>query len=123
MAHERFQLHTIQAFRKDIEYFPAFEIMMDELRDYRFYAEDMLHPSPVAVDHVWRKFMDVYFNKETIEFIDNWSKIRKALAHKPFNPQSEKHQKFILKTIKRLKEFSNKVDVKEEVKFLKSQLK
>lgn len=106
-----------------IEYFPAFEIMMDELRDYRFYAEDMLHPSQVAIDYVWRRFMDAYFEKETMEFIHSWSKIRKAMAHKPFNPDSEKHQKFILKTIEHLNEFSNKVDINEELTFLKTQLK
>ncbi len=106
-----------------VEYFPAFEIMMDELRDYRFYAEDMLHPNQVAVDHIWQKFMEVYFDDDTKDFIRSWSKMIKAMAHRPFNPDSDEHQKFIVKTIDQLNEFSNRIDVKEELKLLKSQLK
>jgi hypothetical protein len=105
-----------------VEYFPAFEIMMDELRDYRFYAEDMLHPNQVAVDHIWQKFMHVYFDDATMDFISTWSKIRKAIAHRPFNPKSAGHQLFIKKTIDQLNEFSNKIDISEELELLKSQL-
>jgi hypothetical protein len=104
------------------EYFPAFEIMMDELRDYRFYAEDMLHPNQVAIDHIWGRFMEVYFDNETKEFIQKWSKIRKALSHKPFNPESKEHQKFLIKTIDQLHEFSDRINIENELKLLKSQL-
>jgi len=106
----------------NVEYFPAYEIMMDELRDYRFYAEDMLHPNQVAVDHIWNCFGEVYFNNVTKDFINSWLKIRKAIAHRPFNPRSDQHQKFIRKTIKQLNEFSSMVDINEELKLLKSQL-
>lgn len=104
------------------EYFPAFEIMMDELRDYRFYAEDMLHPNQVAIDHIWGRFMEVYFDCDTKEFIQKWSKIRKALSHKPFNPESKEHQKFLIKTINQLREFSDRINIENELKLLKSQL-
>lgn len=106
----------------DVEYFPAFEIMMDELRDYRFYADDMLHPSPVATDYIWQKFQDVYFDDKQKQFILKWDKIRLALAHKPFNHESEQHQLFIHKTIGLLKEFKDEVDINPELKLLKSQL-
>jgi hypothetical protein len=105
-----------------IDYFPAFEIMMDELRDYRFYAEDMLHPNQVAADHIWHKFMDVYFDEETRTFISGWEKIRKSMAHRPFNPKSKEHQIFIKKTIEQLNEFSNMIDISKELQVLKSQL-
>lgn len=106
----------------NVEYFPAFEIMMDELRDYRFYAEDMLHPSQVASDYIWQKFQDVYFDDKQKQFILKWDKIRLALAHKPFNKESEQHQLFIHKTISLLKEFKDEVDINPEFKLLKSQL-
>ncbi len=106
----------------DVEYFPAFEIMMDELRDYRFYAEDMLHPSPVASDYIWQKFQDVYFDDTQKQFILKWDKMHSALAHKPFNIESKQHQLFIHKTIGLLKEFKDEVDINPELKFLESQL-
>lgn len=105
-----------------VDYFPAFEIMMDELRDYRFYAEDMLHPNQVAIDHIWHKFMDVYFDEVTRTFISGWQKIRKSMAHRPFNAKSKEHQAFIKKTIEQLNEFSNMVDISQELQLLKSQL-
>jgi hypothetical protein len=106
----------------DVEYFPAFEIMMDELRDYRFYTEDMLHPNSVATDYIWQKFQDVYFDDRQKQFIVKWDKVRKSLAHKPFNKESEQHQLFIQKTISLLKEFKDEVDIYPELKLLKSQL-
>ena len=106
----------------DVEYFPAFEIMIDELRDYRFYAEDMLHPTSVATDYIWRKFQDSYFNLEQKQFILKWEKVRKAIAHKPFNADSEQHQLFIQKTIKLLDEFKGIADTTPELKLLKEQL-
>ncbi len=79
----------------DAEYFPAYEIMMDELRDYRFYNEDMLHPNKVAIDYIWNRFSDTYFSKETQKINLEIEVIQKGLEHKPFNSQTESHQKFI----------------------------
>jgi hypothetical protein len=89
-------------------YFPSYEIMMDELRDYRFYAGDMLHPSDLAVEYIWEKFSHAFFEKKTLGLIDEWMKIRQALEHKPFNPDSEQHKKFLAQTEVKLKEFLNK---------------
>lgn len=75
-------------------YFPSYEIMMDELRDYRFYAEDMLHPNQTAIDYIWMKFSENYINETEFETMQHVSEIQKALNHRPFNPNSESHLKF-----------------------------
>lgn len=75
-------------------YFPSFEIMMDELRDYRFYAEDMLHPNNTAIEIIWRKFSEVWIATETNSLQKEISSIQSGLLHRPFNPQSEGHHQF-----------------------------
>jgi GSCFA family len=75
-------------------YFPSYEIMIDELRDYRFYAQDMLHPSQVAIDYIWVRFFENYINEKEFVTMQEVCDIQKALHHKPFNPDSESHQKF-----------------------------
>lgn len=81
-----------------IDYFPAYEIINDELRDYRFYQEDMLHPSQQAVEYIWQRFGEVYFGEQTKKFLQEWKPIKKALAHRPFNPQSEEYRLFLENT-------------------------
>jgi lysophospholipase L1-like esterase len=78
-------------------YFPSYEIMMDELRDYRFYTEDMLHPNQVAIDFIWHKFSENYISDESISLMQEISEIQKSLRHRSFNPESEQHQKFLAK--------------------------
>lgn len=75
-------------------YFPSFEIMMDELRDYRFYAEDMLHPNKTAIEIIWEKFSQVWIASETESIQKEISSIQSGLLHRPFNPQSEEHHQF-----------------------------
>lgn len=105
-----------------VQYFPSYELMMDDLRDYRFYQPDMIHPNEVAIDYIWLKFMDAYFDAETGDFIKQWNQILKALAHKPFFPGSSTHQHFIRETIRKLKTFENRIDIREELLTLESQL-
>jgi hypothetical protein len=76
-------------------YFPAYEIVLDELRDYRFFNDDLVHPTHLAVNYVWEKFSASYFSKETIALMSNIQKIKQAATHKPFDFNSEKHQQFI----------------------------
>ncbi|WP_040280793.1 GSCFA domain-containing protein [Psychroserpens damuponensis] len=76
-------------------YFPSYEIMMDELRDYRFYNEDMLHPNTTAVTCIWERFVDVYMSEDTKTTLKLVADIQKGLSHKPFNPQSKAHQNFL----------------------------
>jgi hypothetical protein len=113
--------HIAKSFHS-ISYFPAFEIMMDDLRDYRFYADDMLHPNTVATDYIWQKFTDTYFDEDTKLFVREWGEVLKALRHRPFQPSSNEHQRFILKTIERVKEFSTLVNVENELHQLTAQL-
>ena len=82
---------------ESISYFPAYEIMNDELRDYRFYQPDMLHPSEQAVDYIYERFAETYFSEEAKEMVREWQPIKAALAHRPFNPDSEEHKAFLAK--------------------------
>jgi hypothetical protein len=79
----------------NVVYFPSYEIMMDELRDYRFYNEDMLHPSQAAVNYIWRRFVDTWLSSSARETLNRVNEIQTGLAHKPFNPKSVAHQKFL----------------------------
>lgn len=82
-----------------VEYFPAYEIVNDELRDYRFYCEDMLHPSDQAVEYIWQRFGDTYFSEHTLSFLEEWHPVKAALGHRPFNADSEEHKEFLRKTM------------------------
>ena len=90
-------------------YFPSYEIMMDELRDYRFYAEDMLHPNQVAIDYIWERFSETTISSEANLIMTEVESIQRDLSHRPFNPNSESHLKFLnqleLKISKLKKEF------------------
>ncbi|MCL1943089.1 MAG: GSCFA domain-containing protein [Candidatus Azobacteroides sp.] len=88
---------TLQHAYENVHYFPSYEIVMDELRDYRFYAEDMNHISDVAVSYIRDRFFESLLSSEAKEFIEQWTKIRKALNHVPFNAESEQYKLFIRK--------------------------
>ncbi len=75
-------------------YFPAYEIVMDELRDYRFYGDDLLHPSTMAIDYIWHRFRVSSISEAVASVLDEVDVIQKSLMHKPFNPTSQGHQKF-----------------------------
>ena len=82
---------------KSAIYFPSYEIMMDELRDYRFYAEDMIHPNSVAIDYIWQRFSETSISEESHSIMKEVETIQKGLAHRPFNPNSASHQQFLSK--------------------------
>tara|TARA_B100000809_G_scaffold266826_1_gene331956 strand:- start:820 stop:1785 length:966 start_codon:yes stop_codon:yes gene_type:complete len=99
-------------------YFPAYELVIDELRDYRFYKDDLVHPTNLAVNYVWEKFVDCYFDDDTQGLIDAIQKIKLAANHKPFNFESKEHQLFIVKQISLMNDLSKKhdfLDFKAEV--------
>ena len=93
-AHLIAGLHDVVEPRKNIHYFPVYEIMMDELRDYRFYSEDLLHPNTTAISVIWEKFNEVWIASETREIQKEIAVIQAGLSHKPFHPESEAHQLF-----------------------------
>ena len=88
-------------------YFPSYEIMMDELRDYRFYAEDMLHPNQVAIDYIWKRFKETTISETVFAVMDEVEGIQKSLSHKPFNPDSESHLKFESKVREKITKLEN----------------
>ena len=91
-----------------VYYFPAYEIVNDELRDYRFYAPDMLHPSQQAVDYIWERFVDIVFSDSAREYLREWKPIKEALAHRPFNPDSDAYRSFLARTMEQKKCLSDK---------------
>ena len=94
-AHLISAIHQVVEPRNNIFYFPSYELMMDELRDYRFYKDDMIHPNQLAINYIWDKFKSVWISDESQKTMDKVEEIQKGLAHKPFNPRSEKHQEFL----------------------------
>lgn len=107
-------------------YFPAYEMVMDELRDYRFYAEDMAHPSKQAVDYVWERFVEHCTDEASHAFMAEWSKVCRALEHRPFQPESEKYHEFVrqnLLKITALKEKFPYLEVQNEIDLCHTLLK
>ena len=90
------------------EYFPAYEIVNDELRDYRFYAADMLHPSEQAVEYIYERFSETYFSSETFAFLKEWQPLRRALAHRPFDAESEEYKRFIEETKTKVRQLAER---------------
>jgi hypothetical protein len=98
-AHLLSAIHEVINIKKNIHYFPSYEIMLDDLRDYRFYDEDMLHPNAMAISYIWDKFRNSWMSEKTIKLSNKVESLQKSLAHRPFNPDSEQYQAF-LKNIK-----------------------
>ena len=94
-AHLITALHTSISHLPTSMYFPSFEIQMDELRDYRFYAQDMLHPNSVAIDYIWERFCECTVAEEANPIMQEVASIQKGMAHRPFHPQSISHTKFL----------------------------
>lgn len=96
-AHLITSIHNFISERTELGcyYFPSYEIMMDELRDYRFYSEDMLHPNTTAVNYIWEKFQQVWISEVALKTMAEIDAIQKGMAHRPFNLNSEAHNKFL----------------------------
>lgn len=91
-----------------LSYFPAYEIVNDELRDYRFYAEDMIHPSDQAVEYIWERLVDTYFSDDAKHYLEEWRPLKEALGHRPFNAESEEYRLFMQKTREKIAALSKK---------------
>ena len=90
------------------DYFPSYEIMMDELRDYRYYATDMIHPSDMAIDYIFERFTETYLTDEAIRTAEEIKKIKKSLSHHPLHPDSEEYQKFQQKLSRQITSINQK---------------
>ena len=106
-----------------VSYFPAYEIMMDELRDYRFYKSDLIHPTEEAEDYIWQKWQKAIFPESTREKVAEIQKIRLDLAHRPFNPETDAHRKFLQNLLAKLERLETEFDFSEEIKKISEGLK
>jgi GSCFA family len=118
----RLACHYLQEKYENIIYFPAYEIVNDDLRDYRFYTEDMLHITAQAENYIWEKFTDAFMPESTLSVMNQWNYIQKKLNHKPYNPASESHQKFLKQTLKDLEQMQNYMNLENEIKLVKEQI-
>ena len=117
-------IHQLSS-RKAISYFPSYEMVIDDLRDYRFYKEDMLHPNNVAIDYVWSRFESAFFSTETIKLNKEIFKITAAKKHRPFNSAGDDHQHFLrmqLKNINAIKMKNPIINFDKEIGFFEKQL-
>ena len=100
---------SLELTKKNKNYFPSYEIMMDELRDYRFYSEDMLHPNQTAIDYIWIQFFENYVSESVFGLMNEICSIQKGLQHRPFNPNTESHQKFVLTLEEKMKRINERL--------------
>ncbi|GAB6011687.1 GSCFA domain-containing protein [Viscerimonas tarda] len=121
-------LLAIDEIQKQFEncyYFPSYELVLDDLRDYRFYAEDMVHPNALAEAYIWEAFAKAFFDSDTAQVIKAWSNLKQAINHRPFNPGTAVHQQFLRQTLLKFNSFQQKYpyfELGNEKKFLEDQL-
>lgn len=114
--------HKLTRRFENVEYFPAYEIMMDDLRDYRFYDQDMIHPSPAAVDYIWEKFGERYFSADTEKLAAKCRDLTRALSHRPFDASSNDYRGFLEKTLALAKEVGSSTNVADDIRDIESRL-
>jgi len=113
-------IHNIIKHFKCTSYFPAYEIMMDDLRDYRFYADDFLHPNTQAINYIWDKFKSSYIKNSTLQISNQIKKFIIAKNHIPFNPNTKAHKKFLKKNLDNINKFIKQnpyIDLEKEKKY------
>lgn len=109
----------------NVFYFPSYEIVLDELRDYRFYAEDMIHPNEIAIRYICQVFVDTYFSVETKDINNQYVNISKAINHRAFNPNTELHKQFLRQTLLNIEKLRNKYpffDLEKEMQLINEKL-
>ena len=105
-----------------VHYFPSYEIMIDELRDYRFYKTDLIHPTAQAEDYIWEKWKNALFNPDSKKLLEQISQVKMDLSHRPMNPKSESHRKFLSNLLQKLERLNSEFDFSKEISSVKSQL-
>lgn len=118
----RLACHMLQEKFDNVEYFPAYELLLDDLRDYRFYKEDMIHPSAEAEEYIWEHFITQYGSPEYKAFMAKWKVIQSAMQHKPFHPQTKANQQFLKETLRKIEELKSQVNVDHEVALIRQQI-
>ncbi len=110
-----YAVHEIDKQFEAVQYFPSYELLLDDLRDYRFFADDMLHPSNKAEEYIWNKFIQTYVSEQDRALMAEWYKIRQGLQHRPFQIKSNAYDKFITNLSIKLKHFEGIVDISSEL--------
>lgn len=118
----RVACHYLSELLPDVTYFPAYELLLDDLRDYRFYASDMLHPSEVAENYVWERFTRTYFDAAFGRFKKELESLRLALGHRPLYAGAPEHRQFLEATLERLRKISSQADVRMELLHVEREL-
>ena len=98
----------VEKYPRLTSYFPSYELMMDELRDYRFYADDLLHPSKVAVDYIWERFCEAYLGNDVIDDLKEFEAIHRDIHHRPYHPSSASYKHFLMQTLLKIKRLKAK---------------
>ncbi len=115
--------HELTVWHNGVHYFPAYELMMDDLRDYRFYEADMIHPNTQAHDYIFSKFAESAFDTDLRGFMTEWAQIRQSLAHRPlYGDDSPAHRLFLSKLLTRLETLSERVNVSAELTVVRGRL-
>ncbi|WP_234795184.1 GSCFA domain-containing protein [Hymenobacter arizonensis] len=119
----RVATHIVSDLLPGVAYFPAYELLVDDLRDYRFYASDMLHPSEVAEDYIWDKFARTYFDVDFGRFRKEWASVRQSLGHRPLHEGAPEHRQFLVNTMEKLEQLSlRKVGVDAELSEVRAKI-
>jgi len=119
-----FAIDEVVSTKDSYTYFPSYEILMDDLRDYRFYNSDLLHPNKIAIDYIWNKFSNSFCSNECLQTIKEISKIVDGRNHRVRNIQSDEHQKFVNSMIKKIEEIQSKyqhLSLAEDLDYFQSQ--
>jgi hypothetical protein len=118
----RVACHELTEHQTHAHYFPAYEILLDDLRDYRFYKPDLIHPSEVAEEYIFERFAAAYFAQSLQDFVGEWQKISQELAHRPLQPNTPAHRKFLENLLKQLFRINLLIDVNKEISQIEKQL-
>ena len=118
----RYACYLLENEDSRFHYFPAYEIMMDELRDYRFYKEDMIHPTAQAEAFIWEKFSETFFSAETRKINRDWNAILEGIHHKPFREKSEAHQQFLKNLLEKMERINGPIDCSKELEIVRKRI-
>ncbi|WP_020532097.1 GSCFA domain-containing protein [Flexithrix dorotheae] len=119
----RLACHQIKNEFPHVKYFPAYEFLLDDLRDYRFYEKDLIHPNEMAMDYIFNKFVKAYVDKDDQQYIMQVEEILEAVDHVPYNPQSEEYQSYIKDAIGKIENLGSRIDSSTLLEDLKGKLK
>lgn len=114
--------HELTVWNDVVQYFPAYELMVDDLRDYRFYEADLIHPNALAQDYIFQKFAGSAFDADLCHFVTEWAGIRKSLTHRPLHGPTDAHRHFLTNLLARLTSLQTRVDVSAELAVVRGRL-